>query len=305
MKKTILVTGVAGFIGSNIAKKLIKERYHVIGIDDLSSGNLSSVPKEVDFIRQDLSKKKNLKSLFKKCEIIMHLAGQSSGEISFENPQKDLEKNTIATLNLIEQAIETRVKKIIYASSMSVYGNYNSKIKETMKLNPMSCYGAGKIASENYLKIFSKKLPYVIFRMFNVYGAGQDLNNLKQGMVSIYLSQAIKSNKIIVKGSNKRKRDFIHIDDVVEIWFRSIINKKILNQTFNLGTGKATSVKEIINLIKIYFPDCQIKYKNQTPGDQFYVCSDNSSLKEKFKFKKFIPLKIGLNRLVKQIIPFE
>ncbi len=302
MKKKILVTGVAGFIGSNIAKKLIKEKFKVIGIDDLSSGKLSSIPKEVDFIKYDLSGKKNLNSILKECEIIMHLAGQSSGEISFENPQNDLKKNTITTLNLIEQAIESKIKKIIYASSMSVYGNHKTKLKENMKLKPLSCYGAGKIASENYLRIFSKKLPYIIFRMFNVYGPGQNLENLKQGMISIYLSQAIKKNKIIVKGSYKRKRDFIHIDDVVEIWYRSIFYKKIINQSFNLGTGNPNSVKDVLKLILAHFPKCRIKYKSQTPGDQFYVCSNNKLLKEKFKFNKFISLRKGLNNLIKEYI---
>ena len=91
---------------------------------------------------------------------------------------------------------------------MSVYGNsLNKKFDENSKINPISCYGVSKIASEKYIKVFSKKLPYVIFRMFNVYGSGQNMKDLRQGMVSIYLSQALSSNKILVKGSLDRKRD--------------------------------------------------------------------------------------------------
>lgn len=299
MKKKILITGVAGFIGSMLAKKFVKKGFKVYGIDDLSSGKLSSIPKEIEFLKLDLSQKVNFNSFLKECKFIMHLAGQSSGEISFENPQRDLEKNTLATLNLIEKAIENKIERIVYASSMSVYGNCLDKMKETTKLSPLSCYGIGKIASENYLKIFSKKLPYVIFRMFNVYGPGQDLENLKQGMVSIYLSQAIKNKKIIVKGSSKRKRDFIYIDDVVDIWFKSIFQNNVINQTFNLGSGKANSIKELLALILNYFPDCKVKYRKPTPGDQFYVCSDNSFLKKKFKIKKFISLKDGLKKFIK------
>lgn len=298
MKKKILITGVAGFIGSSIAKRLIEEDFQVFGIDDLSSGKLSSVPKKVEFIKQDLSNRKLFQPIPRECKIILHLAGQSSGEISFENPQRDLEKNTVSTINLIEQGIQNNVEKIVYASSMSVYGNYKTRISENMKLNPISCYGVGKLASENYLRIFSKRLPFIIFRMFNVYGPGQDMENLKQGMMSIYLSQAIKKKKIIVKGSHKRKRDFIFIDDVVDIWHESIFNKNAINQTFNLGSGKAISVQKLLEQILTYFPDCKIKYVKGTPGDQFSVCSNNNLLKRKFKFKNFTSLNSGLKKFI-------
>ena len=113
---------------------------------------------------------------------------------------------------------------MIFASSQSVYGNVDDiAVSEKYKVNPLSCYGNSKLSSENYLKIFKDKLPYVIFRINNVYGYGQDLDNLKQGMVSIYLAQALKNNKIIVKGSLDRFRDFVHIDDVVDCGLEQLL----------------------------------------------------------------------------------
>ena len=217
MKKLILITGVAGFIGSNVANRFIKEGFHVVGVDNLSGGKTKNIPEEVDFIKGDLSKNETINLLPNKCDQIIHLAGQSSGEISFDNPVTDLNKNTVSTLNLINYGIKKSSERIIYSSSMSVYGeSMKKKVTEKAKCEPLSCYGVGKLMSEKYLNIFKKQIPFVSLRLSNVYGPGQDMDNLRQGMLSIYLSQAIKNKKIMIKGSLKRRRDFIFIDDVVE-----------------------------------------------------------------------------------------
>tara|TARA_Y200000002_G_C22634361_1_gene643971 strand:+ start:408 stop:1325 length:918 start_codon:yes stop_codon:yes gene_type:complete len=296
MKRKILLTGVAGFIGSSLATRLLDEGFKVYGVDDLSRGKENSIPKKVEFIKLDISNNKKFNKLPKDCNSILHLAGQSSGEISFENPLDDLKKNTASTLNLINYGIQSKVKKIIFASSMSVYGNYKKKLDERLTLRPLSCYGVSKLASENYLKIFSKKIPYVNLRMFNVYGPGQDLNNLKQGMVSIYLAQAIDKNKIIVKGSLNRVRDLIYIDDVVEVWFKTLTNNSMLNNDFNVGTGSPTSVRKLISIIKKHFIGCKIDVQKNTPGDQDFVCSNNKKLLKIINTKKFLNISSGIKK---------
>ena len=303
MNKKILITGVAGFIGSKVAERFIDEGFHVYGVDDLSSGKEKNIPKGLEFIKLDLSEGKKFSILPRNCKIILHLAGQSSGEISFDNPILDLKKNTLSTINLINYGVSNKSERIVYASSMSVYGNYNKKkLKENFMLKPLSCYGAGKLASENYLEIYKKKISYVSLRMFNVYGPGQNLENLRQGMVSIYLAQAIKNAEINVRGSLNRVRDFIYIDDVVNIWFKASSLTNILNQKFNVGTSKSIKVRELINLLIKKFPKCKIKELNGTPGDQYYVCSDNLLLKRKFNYKKFISLNESLNRFVNSVL---
>ena len=202
---------------------------------------------------------------------------------------------------MLSYGTANNVERIIFASSMSVYGDYNKKLKENFNLNPLSCYGVSKLASENYLKLFSKKIPFVSLRMFNVYGPGQNLKDLKQGMVSIYLAYALKKNKILVKGSLNRVRDFIYIDDVVEIWERAIVKKNILNNFYNLGSGVPTSVKKLTQMIGENFQNCKVKQTLGTPGDQNYVCSNNNLLKKHFKYKKFVKLKDGLRKFVKDI----
>lgn len=294
-KERILVTGVAGFIGSAIAEKLLDLEYEVFGIDDLSSGDQSRIPKDINFIEADLSKVSSLEKIPAKVKYVMHLSGQSSGEMSFENPILDLQKNTHSTLNLISHIKKNDIESISYASSMSVYGEVeNTPINEHYPTKPLSCYGVGKLASENYLRIMLPKKNVTIMRMFNVYGPGQDLKNLKQGMVSIYLSQALNSNKIYVKGSIERWRDFIYVDDVVDAWIKAINLKG--HNIFNLGSGKKTLVKELLDEIKKNFPLSEIFISNPTIGDQFGIYSDNSKIKEKLKISKFTSLAEGVKK---------
>ena len=293
----ILITGVAGFIGSKVAKRFIEEGHNVYGIDDLSSGLINNVPQQVNFIKSDLTDPGSLNEVPSSCEIILHLAGQSSGEISFHNPMEDLRKNTISTLNLIQFGLKNKVSRILYASSMSVYGDSNCKnygVKEENNLNPKSCYGISKLTSEQYLKIFKNKLPFISLRMFNVYGPGQNMDNMKQGMVSIYLSQAIKYKKISIKGNLLRFRDFIYIDDVVEAWFKASFQKGALNHAINIGTGKKTTVNEIIELIKSIAKVEDIEVLEGTPCDQFGIYSNNTKLKTILKATPKVDLKNGL-----------
>ncbi len=302
MGQNVLITGVAGFIGSKVAKKFCDENYNVFGVDDLSSGKYSNIPKQVKFIKGDLSNINILKKLPKRCEKILHLAGQSSGEISFENPSLDLRKNTTSTLNLIHYGIKKKVKLIIYASSMSVYGNNpKKKFLETDKCNPESCYGIGKLTSERYLNLYRNKISFINMRMFNVYGPGQDMKNLKQGMVSIYLAQALKNKRIVVKGSLNRVRDFIYIDDVVDAWFKASLLGKRSNITVNIGSGKPISVKNLLKKIESKIGKFKIINSPGTSGDQFYVCSNNNFLKKVLKKRSFIDLDEGLNKFISSL----
>lgn len=295
--KKILITGVAGFIGSHIANRFLHEGYSVVGVDDLSSGKLENVPKGLEFIQGDLALSSTIKKLPKDCNKILHLAGQSSGEISFDDPVADLEKNTVSTLNLILYGIDYKVERLVYASSMSTYGSVpNQPINESFDCMPLSCYGIGKLTSEEYLRVYQKKLPSVSLRMFNVYGPGQDLSNLRQGMVSIYLAQALVNGKIEVKGSVDRFRDLIYIDDVVEAWFRASNYSSPLGLKLNIGTGVKTTVSELLDRICEIVPGCSYFVQGSTPGDQSGIYADVTNLKKCLDLESFVSLDIGLKR---------
>lgn len=301
IKKKILITGVAGFIGSNIANYLKKNKQlELIGIDNLSTGLKKNIPRGIKFIKADLSDPSISKKLNFKCDYIFHFAGQSSSEKSFENPLVDIKNNTLSTINLIEFSIKKKVKKIIFASSMSVYGDSKTGyFSEKNELKPKSCYGISKKTSEEYLKLFKHKVPYVVLRLFNVYGPGQDLANLKQGMVSIYISQAIKKKKIIVKGSINRFRDFVSINYLYKICEKLIFNKKIHNTTINIGTGKKTKVKELLNMIFKTTGKRKISIATNTLGDQWGAYADNNKMRKIFNIKNRIDFSKEVKDFVK------
>lgn len=294
MKKKALVTGVGGFIGSHVAKRFLAEGYEVIGVDDLSTGKVENVPEGITFLKEDLSMPATMEKFPRDCSAILHLAGQSSGEISYDDPVADLEKNIVSTLNLIRYGIEIKADRIVYASSMSVYGNVpDEPVNESHFPKPLSVYGVGKFSSEGYLRVYQDKLPFVALRMFNVYGPGQDLRNLRQGMVSIYLAQALESGKILVKGSLERYRDFIYVEDVVEAWFRSATYPSAKNKVFNVGTGVRTTIGELLDKICDNIPGASFFVEGSTPGDQNGIYADNQSLKEILGMESFTSLDKG------------
>lgn len=295
----LLITGIAGFIGSKIASAAIEKGYEVVGVDDLSQGSLNNIPSKAKFIQLDLVKPESINQLPKDVSYILHLAGQSSGEISFDNPVLDLEKNTVATLNLIKFGIQHKIERILYASSMSVYGPVeDAPIDESFNCAPLSCYGVGKLAAENYLKVYENQLPYTIFRMFNVYGPGQDMNNLRQGMVSIYLAHILKNNHIPIKGSLQRYRDFIYIDDVVNIWLNALERHDTKNECFNLGTGVKTKILDLLKKIETILPGFTWQEVEHTLGDQFGIYADTTKIKKFFNKYDFISLDEGLLKFV-------
>ena len=309
MGKTVVVTGVAGFIGSRVAARMAAEGFEVVGVDDLSSGKQSNVPSSIEFIQGNLADTQTISKLPKTAEFILHLAGQSSGEMSFDDPVADLEKNTISTLNLIRYGVAINASKLVYASSMSVYGNVpDAPISEDEHVAPLSCYGVGKLAAENYLSVFCKQLPNVSLRMFNVYGPGQDMTNLRQGMVSIYLAQALRSKHIVVKGSLDRFRDFIYIDDVVESWFRATtfigvgvgvgvgVGGGVGGNTINIGTGVRTTVAQVLEAVKANVVDTTMEVTDPTPGDQNGIFADTTRMRAFLGMSDFVQLAEGVQR---------
>ena len=303
-----LVTGNAGFIGSAIANKLLSENHTVYGIDNLNTGYIENVDKRITFINGDFSKDNIIEKLNKvKFDAIFHIGGQSSGEISFEDPEYDLNTNTLSTLKLLQYAVKTGCKKFIYASTMSVYGEHENKEQfcENDETIPKSFYSVGKLASEKYMEIFQKEygIDFTALRYFNVYGPGQNLANMKQGMVSIYLKQFLddKYKMVEVKGDIKRFRDLIYIDDVVNITIDVLNNTNMSNVIVNVGTGKKTTVDEILTLIKKYTSSKkEIKITAGTPGDQFGIYANNQKLKKIYN-KPLIEFNAGLEKMIKWI----
>lgn len=281
MKKTALVTGVAGFIGSAVAKKLIDKGYELFGIDNLSTGFLENVPHRCEFIEGDIQDPDILKPFDGfNLDVIFHIAGQSSGEVSFSDPIYDLQTNAQSTIMLLDHARQNSCRNFVYAGTMSVYGNPSNPlipVKESHDFNPLSFYAIGKIASEAYMKIYSQHygIRCTSLRLFNVYGPGQNLQNLKQGMVSIFLAQALKTGVIKVRGSLNRFRDQVYIDDVVRAFLKASTHEGAsLFNAFNVCTGHSIKVSDVIEELERNISIKEVIEEPGTPGDQFGIIGD-------------------------------
>jgi UDP-glucose 4-epimerase len=306
----ILVTGGAGFIGSYLVHGLIKNNYEVMVVDFLKTiGGIPYIHPKCLFEKGDILMAETLSKIKKwKPEIIYHLAAQSGGESAYDNPKFDYLVNGYGTYLLSKLAKEIKVKHFIYSSSVAVYGsNIRNKITEKSNIKPDSIYGISKYVGEMFIKqvLYSTNIKTTIFRIFNTYGPGENLNFYKKGMVSIYCSYVFRNKPITVKGSLKRFRNYQYIEDVVNILLKTIKNTKLAkNEIFNLSSGVCTTVTSLIKLIlKIKNrPNYKIIVKRKgTPGDSFGFHASNNYLKKKFNNYKFFSLEEGLIKYFKWI----
>jgi UDP-glucose 4-epimerase len=299
----IIVTGGAGFIGSHIASRLISEGYKVTVLDNLSTGKEANVPQGADLIKIDLGQETSydyLKNIT--CDAVFHLAGQSSGEASFKDPFYDLRSHVMSTFCLLDWCKKNGIPRFLYSSSMSIYGDPSYlPIDENHPLQPKTFYAAAKISAESHVKLYQTLgINTTIFRLFSVYGQGQNLANKMQGIVSIYLSYMFENTPIIVKGSKDRFRDFIYIDDVVEAWMISFDNPITYGKVYNVGSGKKTKVEDLLSILKNLFgnQDYPVEYRDGTPGDQFGVVADIKQITRDLKWSPKVDLQEGLKKMI-------
>lgn len=302
--KTVLVTGVAGFIGSKVADELISQGYRVVGVDNLSTGRIEVVPSGVIFIEKDTFSPDLIEKISSfEFEAIFHIAGQSSAEVSYKNPVYDMKSNVESTLLLLNFCVEKNIQHFIFASSATVYGEQENPLSltEDIRPEPVSFYAIGKLASERYLRLYSKEygVTTTALRLFNVYGPGQNLENLDQGMVSIFLAQALKNKHILVKGDSNRFRDFVFIDDVVGVFVESLSFKKGTNNIFNVCTSVKTTVLEVIDNIQANIGEnLPVEYKGATRGDIKGQTGSNEKMVNYFKTTKLTPFNEGMKKMI-------
>jgi len=283
---SILVTGGCGLIGSNFIKKIINKKYHIIIIDNLSSGYLENLKKinffsknkkKIQFFNLDLNKKKKIEKIFinNSIDYIFHFAAFSNVEMSINNPKQILQNNINSTKNLIYFSKKYKIKNFVFSSSASVYGNVNfsKNIDENLSTKPINPYGKSKLKCENIIKknLKNTNLNYCIFRYFNVVGKHLSNKIKKRKNLNLFekINFCIKSKKIFkIHGNNLNTldgtpiRDYIHIDDVVSAHNICLTNKrnKFWNNVYNIGYNKGISVLDIILECKKIFKE-KLKYR--------------------------------------------
>jgi len=297
-----LVTGAAGFIGSKLAKYLVDEGHNIVTIDNLSTGVVENIPTTVNFVEGDCSDPEIYTKIPQEpYDAIFHIAGQSSGEISYDDPVYDIRTNTESTILLLKFALKNGCNRFIYAGTMSVYGiQPDCPVVEDDVCTPMSFYGVGKLASEHYMRLYQQYgINSTSLRLFNVYGPGQNMTNLRQGMVSIFLKQALDDHKIHVKGSSERYRDFIFIDDVVMAFVQCLKKQASFGQVINVGTGVRTTVKQVVDtIIEMIGNDIPVEYYGATYGDIHGIYAMSDLMYSILEMPKVVEFRTGMQRMV-------
>lgn len=253
----ILVTGGAGFIGSHIADRLVEDGHDVVVFDALTTGLRKNVPSAARFIQGDVSRREQLEPVFSGgLDAVFHLAGQVSIVRSFSDPARDLLTNVQGTLNVLQLCVEHRVQRVLYASSMTVYGDdVPLPNPESAKCEPASYYGVTKHAAERYVHVTAQRrdldfeLRVTSLRMYNVYGPRQALDNPYQGVLGIFIGNMLRGEGMTVFGDGEQSRDFIYIRDVVDAWVGALANPASYGQVFNLGCGQQLTINALADAV--------------------------------------------------------
>jgi UDP-glucose 4-epimerase len=281
----VAVTGGAGFIGSNLTKRLLTEGYEVVVIDDLSTGLLSNVDQDKSTFHQiSITDLKALTTALKDCETIFHLAARGSVPRSLKNPVATHEVNATGTLNALEVARATGAH-VVFSSSSSVYGrNMQLPKDESMWLGPMTPYAASKLAAEGYVQAYASayNVPTTLLRFFNVFGPRQRPDHEYAAVLPKWIWLAMQGMPIDVYGDGTASRDFTYVETVLDIALAAMKEKVLTEGAVNLAYGNRIFLYDIIQMFKKHFPDLQVNYKENRLGDVKESQNSPSLLKSLF-----------------------
>lgn len=300
-----LVTGGAGFIGSNIVEGLVNKGGKVKVVDNFSSGkkeNLSSVLSKIELIEGDVRDLALLKKVLQGVDYILHQAALRSVPKSVEDPVSYNEVNVSGTLNVLLAAKEAKVKRVVFASSSSVYGETDVfPEKESHLPAPISPYAASKLAGEHYCQVFSQiyGLETVSLRYFNVFGPRQSLESQYAVVIPRFIISMLSNEPPPVHGDGKQSRDFTYIDNVVEANILAATAPKISGEVFNIACGKDYAVLDLVKeLNKIMGKNLKPKFTPPRPGDVPRTLADISKAKKLLKLEIKVNFNQGLEKSV-------
>jgi UDP-glucose 4-epimerase len=301
-EQEVVVTGAAGFIGSNLCRTLMEQGAKVTAFDNMYSGKMDFIKDLIDnglnFVNGDIRDQAAIEKATKGCKFIFHLAAQTSVPFSMENPKEDCEINVVGTLNVLEAARKAGAR-MVFASSCAVYGNPEVRpTPETHRRLPIAFYGLTKMVGEDYCRFYHETYgtEVVMLRIFNVYGPNC------HGAIYDFLNKLRKNpSKLEVLGTGQQSRDFVYISDMVAALLAAASTPEAAGQEFNVGTGVTTSVAEVAKmLIEILGLDAEISFTGGEAwaGDMGKTLADNSKAVKILQWKPQVTFKEGLKKLI-------
>jgi len=300
--KKIMITGIAGFIGSNLADYLLDKGYHVYGIDNLSYGVFEQIPDKAIFTQIDI-RSKQLSDVIQGMDAVFHLAAKNCISDCQIDPLETADINVVGTVNLFEACRKVGVKRVVYAESSAIYeGSRNFPTKEWDE-KPISIYAISKYAEKYFAEAYQRfyGLNLTALRYFNVYGPKQDYRRTIAPLMSAIIINLLKQKTPTIFGDGNKRRDFIYIDDVNKFHEMIIDDSRTFGQTYNIGTGVNYSVLEIYREIdNILKTGIKPLFKPDMPGEAFQNLADISKAMA-LGWKPETDLMLGLNKTIEYI----
>jgi UDP-glucose 4-epimerase len=300
----VLVTGGAGFIGSHLVEELVRRGHQVVVLDDLSTGKVENIERllkgaNAELVRGSVTDLSLVTGLVKDVAYIFHLAALASVPRSIENPRACHEVNLSGTLNVLLAAMEKGVRKVVYSSSSSVYGDAPTLPKrEEMAPQPLSPYAVAKLAGEYYCQVFNEvyKLPTICLRYFNVYGPRQDPNSQYAAAIPSFIQRALAGDPPIVFGDGEQTRDFTFVKDAVAA--NILATESEASGIFNIGSGQSITINRLVKLV-LELTGSQVKpvYRQLRAGDVRHSLADISRSKA-FGYEPQYDLRAGLSETI-------
>lgn len=298
-----LVTGGAGFIGSNLVDRLIENGYEVLVVDNLFTGFLENIHRDAEFEEVDIASEELLRVLEHwKPNLVFHLAAQANVRLSLEEPLFDTRVNAQGTLNILEACRLNDVEKIIFSSTGgAIYGEPESiPCMEDHPCLPLCLYGANKLVAEQYINVYkvSFGLNYTILRFANIYGPRQNPHG-EAGVVAIFTELMLKDKQPVIFGDGTKTRDYVHVNDTVDALMMSIDHGD--GEIFNIGLGKQTTDQQVFDVVaEACGYEGPPKYDEVRPGEVIHIALDSSKIRNELGWKPKYDFTSG----VAQTVPF-
>ena len=289
-ERPVLITGGAGFIGSNLVDALLARGYAVRVLDNLSTGKRSNLPDDsrLELIVGDVADAACVRQALQGCRAVVHLAAVAWVQASVDDPLGSHQSNLIGTLNVCEAMCGEGVRRVLFASSAAVYGNNGEgeAIDEDTPKAPLTPYAADKLASEHYLDFYRRQhgLEPVVFRFFNIFGPRQDPSSPYSGVISIFTERAQKGLPIVVFGDGEQTRDFVYVGDLVEVLVQALESPEAVEGAVNVGLRRPTSLNQLLDAIGDVLGGLpMVNYQAPRAGDIRHSRANNTRLLQRYR----------------------
>ena len=299
-----LITGAAGFLGQNLANRLVQDGHAVRALDDLSTGDPSKLLPDIHFTRGDVNDRPKFWTLLQDVDCVYHLAARVLVHESVLYPREYDTVNVGGTVTLMEAMRDVGVRRVVFISSGAIYGEQAEQpLREEMRPNPRSPYAVSKLAAEYYVRTIGNLwgIETVCLRVFNAYGPGQQMPPTYTPVIPNFLNHATRNGTLVINGDGKQTRDYVYKDDVVNAMVAASTAPDVNQQIINVGSGVETSVSDVANLVKkATGAKPEIVYNPRNAGGVERMCADLTLAKKLLNYQPKISLENGLRMTLEQ-----